>query len=56
MVRIIKDNTIHFQAICEHCGSEIQYDESDIYPYSIGDNATAYMIGCQACGRKTVVS
>ena len=55
MIRIIKNNTV-YTTFCNRCGSELEYDDSDIYPYSTGENDAVYMIDCPACGRKTVVS
>ena len=34
MIRVIKDNTIQFQTVCEHCGSELEYSQGDIFELS----------------------
>ena len=34
MIKIIKDNTQQFNTICECCGSELEYNQGDIFELS----------------------
>ena len=64
MVRVIKDNTIQFQTICEHCGSELEYSQGDIFELSFQydrDGGMSTIIGkpcvitCPVCDYNTTV-
>ena len=64
MIKIIKDNTQQFNTICECCGSELEYNQGDIFELSfqydhLGFSNTAndkpYVITCPACEHNTRV-